>query len=374
MSTLRSVSAFRSPDPLVESFVLSGGWSKSGNSATASLLQRLGVNTASALVAQTSLPEVTTGWEGGASMRMLRGRISADVAVYADRSTNLFLPDATLTRTGVVSNSGVEASVTVIPVRTADDLEWSVEGNFAHNANRVDSVSAGLTSIPLGPGFTNVSIVARTGQPLGTLVGTRFLRDSRGVLLLRDGLPLADTVAGPVVLGASAPRWTGGIASTIRKSLVSFSVLLDARQGGKIFSASNRAGAVSGVLAETAFRPDSGYLLSGVDVASSSPNIKHVSAEDYYHALGAIAERWVYDASYVKLREARLTLALPLQFVPGVRAQSARLSLIGRNLRTWSNVPNIDPETVLSTSTFQGAELGQLPSARTLGLQLSLTP
>jgi hypothetical protein len=41
----------------------------------------------------------------------------------------------------------------------------------------------------------------------------------------------------------------------------------------------------------------------------------------------------------------------------------------------WSDAPNIDPETILSTSTFlRGAEMGQLPTARSVGVQVTLTP
>jgi hypothetical protein len=99
----------------------------------------------------------------------------------------------------------------------------------------------------------------------------------------------------------------------------------------------------------------------------------HVSAEDYWHSLGAIGEQWVYDASFVKLREARATVDVPLHSL-GLHAQRLRLSLIGRNLAMWTNVPNIDPETVLSTSFLGGAELGQLPGVRSVGVQLTLTP
>jgi hypothetical protein len=99
-----------------------------------------------------------------------------------------------------------------------------------------------------------------------------------------------------------------------------------------------------------------------------------VSAQDYYHSLGAIQEAWVYDASFVKLRDVRLTVAFPLRSWPVLTAQSIRASLIARNLAMWSKAPNIDPETALSTTTLQGVELGQLPTARSIGVQVSLTP
>jgi hypothetical protein len=50
------------------------------------------------------------------------------------------------------------------------------------------------------------------------------------------------------------------------------------------------------------------------------------------------------------------------------------MALIGRNLAMWTKAANIDPETALSVSSFQGIEMGQLPTARSVGFQLSITP
>jgi hypothetical protein len=107
---------------------------------------------------------------------------------------------------------------------------------------------------------------------------------------------------------------------------------------------------------------------------TGAPNSTTVSAEDYFHALGAIHEPWVYDASYVKLRESRLTYETVVRDVPALSGQTVRLSLIGRNLLTWAKAPNIDPETALSGAGFQGFEMGQLPTTRSIGLQLTVTP
>jgi hypothetical protein len=202
-----------------------------------------------------------------------------------------------------------------------------------------------------------------------------FLRDgASNQLLLRQGHPLPDTVAGARVLGNAQPRWTGGLTNSLRYQALELSVLVDVRWGGQLFSATNMLGSYSGVLAQTAFRPDTGLLVSGIDIATGKPNATHVSAQDYYHALLPIHQQWVYDASFAKLREARLTISVSPN-LPGLRQGGAlRASLIGRNLFLWARAPNIDPETTLSTSSFQGIELGQLPATRSLGIQLSVTP
>jgi hypothetical protein len=150
--------------------------------------------------------------------------------------------------------------------------------------------------------------------------------------------------------------------------------LLDIHRGGSVFSATNLWGMTSGTFQETAFRPDTGIVVAGIDAATGKADTTHVTTEAYYHALRGISEPWVYDASFVKLRDLRLTFSLPLRSMPIMTAQSVRVSLIGRNLALWTNVPNIDPETALSAGSLQGIEMGQLPSARSIGLQLSVVP
>jgi hypothetical protein len=99
-----------------------------------------------------------------------------------------------------------------------------------------------------------------------------------------------------------------------------------------------------------------------------------VRTEDYYHSLYQIQERWIYDASFVKLREARIGFDLPRTVTNPMRVSNARLSIVGRNLYLWAKAPNIDPEAAFSSSNLQGIEMGQLPSARSIGFQVTLTP
>lgn len=360
-----------------ETLAIHGGWSRSGSDATSALVQRVGLTSTSApaALAQISPPEITAGWEIGGTARMYGNRVGLDVTYYNERSELLtFASGTTLNRSGVVSNKGIDATVALVPLRAASGLEWSVGLTFGKNTNLVESLSSSVSAVNLAPTFGGVSVQARTGSSIGTLVGTKFLRDASGALLLRNGRPLPDSVRGPQVLGESTPSWIGGLSTGLRYRGIDVSVLFDTHRGGRIFSASNMTGAYSGVLDETAFRPDTGLLILGIDVATNGQNTKHVTTEDYYHALGAIGERWLYDASFVKLREARASFSLPLTFSSALHAQSLRGSIIARNLALWSSAPNIDPETVLSTAVFRGSEMGQLPSTKSIGFQITLTP
>ena len=377
-SVLASVDLVRANPSLgggrLDALTVRGGWSRSGTDALPALVQQLGFTSALAASAAETLaaPEVTSGWELGAELRAFGGRTRADVSYYNERSENLLVPSAaTFVRIGTVSNTGIEAQVELIPLRFSR-LEWRVGATYAKNTGLVESLG-GAASVPVGQSLAGMSVEARTGAAPGALVGVGYLRDGSGQLLLRDGHPLPDSIGGPRVLGTSAPSWIAGLSTGLRVVGVDLSVLFDVRRGGQLFSASNRAGAYAGVLAETAFRPDTGLLIAGTDAATGQANTVHVTTEAYYHSLGAIAERWVYDASFVKLREARASVALPLHAV-GLHAQTLRLAVVGRNLALWTDAPNVDPEFVLSTAPGRGLEMGQLPTVRSVGVQLSLTP
>lgn len=363
---------------------LRAGWSRAGGEVTGLLLRNIFAGSKAApistITASPNLgPEVTNAFQLGGSFGFFDSRIGLDLTYYNERTSDVIvgLPGSSAgsfvaTNALTLTNSGLEGGVTLTPIRTASADVWTINANFAKNANSVDGLR-GASSIALGPSLYGLTVEALPGYALGALVGSGYKRDpATHALLLDSGHPIPDPK--PRVLGVMAPDWSGGVSTTLRRGIFELSALVDGRMGGSIYSTSNLVGVTSGSYAATAFRPDSGLLIAGIDVATGKANTQHVTAEDYYHSLGQIQEAWVYDASFVKLRDVRLTLAFSLRSWPVLTAQSVRASLIGRNLAMWAKAPNIDPETALSTSSLQGVEMGQLPTARSIGLQLSLTP
>jgi len=384
----RAVPAFRGTTGALNGATLRAGWSQSGSNVTPYAISQIytgnqpkdTVSLAPNLPvgSNTNLkPETTNAFEVRGNAQFFGSRLGVDVAVYNEQTSDLILAvvsqsRAVPTNAGAVSNKGIEISVNATPFRAQHGAEWSVAMDYAKNSSTVSSLIGGKQ--PLGPTRWGVGLEARNGQPLGVIVGTAFLRDQSGQMILRDGHPLPDSVGGSRVLGSSQPSWSGGLTNTFRYWWLDMSVLFSAAMGGRVFSASNMWGATSGVLAETSFRPDSGLLIAGIDAATGNVNARHVTTEAYYHSLRAITERWVYDASVIKLREARIGMTVPLRAVQGFRTQAIRVAFIGRNLLMWTKAPNIDPETALSTSSFQGLELGQLPTTRSVGFQITVTP
>lgn len=362
--------------------VVHAGWSRSGGEVSPLVLRSVFVpssdsGTTSISASSTLGPEITNSLEAGVSLSFLRNRASVDLTLYDEQTSGVILGVAsasTIVASNVasLSNKGIELQGSLVPIRTAKGASWRIDAHIAKNANNVDDLSNGATAVPLGPSVDGVTLEARKGSALGALVGSAFRRDASGALLLQNGTPVSN--GQQQVLGTMAPSWSGGVGSTVHVGPFDASALVDARMGGSIFSTTNFVGQTTGTFAETANRPDSGQVYPGIDVATGKANTVRATTQAYYHALAPIQEAWVYDASFVKLRDVRVSFSVPLRGYTAFAAQTIRVSLIGRNLAMWSKAPNIDPETALSTTSFQGLELGQLPTVRSWGIQVSLTP
>jgi hypothetical protein len=363
---------------------LRGSWTRTSSDVTPYLVRSLyrgeqsADNVALDTVPQVArgsglLPEITSIAQGGVDIGIAGNRLGISITAYKERTTGLIVAAGpTAANFGALSNSGMQGALTLVPFNRYG-VEWTANASLTRNTSKFESLSDTLSRVAIGPRRWGVGLEAISGQRFGAIVGTKFRRDdATGELLLNNGLPQSTPT--DTILGYSQPEWYGGVSNTIRYRNVELSFLLDGQMGGSVFSATNRWGAVYGTLAETEFRPDTGIVIAGVDVATNQPNTTHVSTEDYYHSLAAIAERWVYSASYVKLRELRVGASFNPPNVAGFQNSRVEVSLIGRNLAMWATAPNIDPESVISSSSYQGFELGQPPRTRSIGLQLTIVP
>jgi TonB-linked SusC/RagA family outer membrane protein len=333
-------------------------------------------------------PERTTSSEGGVEVGLFDNRLTLDATYYSrrtdDQIINLQISNTTgfnakAINAGRVTNKGVEALLTAIPIRTARGFTWTSTVNFTTNRNKVVTLAPGLSTVVLGTSWS-VNVEAREGEQYGAIVGAPFLRDSAtGQLLLSArGTPLPDN-ANRRVLGNFNPDWLGGWNNEFRYKGATLSALIDVRKGGDVFSVTNMFGTYAGVLSSTVNGRendwnDPGILVPGLARATGQPNTVRASAERYYQSLYGIHEAFVYDAGFVKLREVRLGYDLPRSLLGRARVRSANVAFVGRNLLMRTNVPNIDPESALSTGNVQGLEFATLPTARSIGFNITVTP
>ena len=82
----------------------------------------------------------------------------------------------------------------------------------------------------------------------------------------------------------------------------------------------------------------------------------------------------MYDASFVKLRELQIGYTIPDKFWGKVPLKSVNVSLVGRNLLLWDNVPHVDPENMSYSggTALPGIENMAIPSSRSYGININV--
>ena len=333
-------------------------------------------------------PERTTGAEFGAELSLFRDRVTLDATYYSKKTKDQIINlttapatgfTATAVNAGQISNKGIELLVTARPIVQPDGITWTTSFNYTKNKNRVDALAPGLTATTLGSQWS-VLLQARVGQPYGVLFGPSNLRDpATGQLLLENGLPQRDPVQR--ILGNVNPDWVGGWMNEVRYKNYTFSALLDIRKGGENFSIGNMWGTYAGIL-ESTLRGrevdwyDPGVVVQGIDEATGQPNTINVTAEDYNHNIYYEGrERAIFSTGFVKLRELRLSWEAPSTVASRLRLSQLNVSFVGRNLLTWTDFPNYDPENSTNAGNAgQGFDMGAMPTTRSIGLHLRITP
>jgi TonB-linked SusC/RagA family outer membrane protein len=330
-------------------------------------------------------PEQTTGEEVGADLGLFDNKLSLNATWYQKSTTNQILPvsisqttgdSQAVVNSGDVRNRGIELAATIRPIDTRD-FRWDMVVNWSKNTNRVLSLYGGVQRIVVGT-YWGVSVTADSGQPYGNLVGTKWMRDGQGHIIVdsTSGLPIRDSRQ--VVLGNYNPDWVGGISNTFTYKNVSLSFTLDGQLGGNVYSVTRWFGDYSGVLQPSLLGRErnwnDGFVVPNAVYQNGAPDTTRVLAQDYWHNTFYANETGIIDASYLKLREVRLACVLPASVTHFLGFSEATFALVGRNLLLWAKQATIDPETTFDTGNRQGVENGQLPTPRSIGFTLSVRP
>ena len=376
-----------------------GSWTRVGSDASPYQLQTLYTGQTSKFgslpqytLSNTSAnaflrPERTTGQEGGVEFALFDDRITFDGTLYSKVTNDQIIPltvapatgfTATVINAGQITNKGYELSVTARPIVMKNGFQWTSTFNYLRNKNMVDALGPEQSSLNIATQW-GAYIQARAGQPYGVLWGKAWQRDSAtGKLLTSGGLP--QPAAALKILGNVNPDWTGGWANEFRYKAWALNTLLDIRRGGQNFSVGNWWGMYSGILASTLKGREvdwnnPGLIVDGIDAATGKPNTVTVTAEEYGHNLYPVAEAAVFNTGFVKLREVRLSWEVPSSLAARANLSQMNLSFVGRNLLTWTDFPNYDPENASNAGNGgQGFDMGAMPSTRSFGINLTVTP
>ncbi|HEY8510453.1 MAG TPA: SusC/RagA family TonB-linked outer membrane protein [Cyclobacteriaceae bacterium] len=334
--------------------------------------------------------------ELGVDLRFLNGRLGLDFTYYDKKTTDdiLFATiskatgfSSTAVNLGEMTNKGIEVLITGTPV--TGTFGWDVSLNLAKNTNEVVSLIEGTSELLIEePRSRNVWIKHIVGYPFGMITGRVQAKDPQGrPIFLESGRPvMAD---GFEILGNGVPDLTGGLMNTFTYKNFNLGVLIDFKFGGDIFSGTNNR-LTQGGFTKMSLQGREGeeplVVRGAINVAGPGEEAVYEAfektltpqeARNYWGDVGgetnAKTDLFVYDASFIKLRQVTFGYNLPRAILEKTPFRSVRLSFVGRNLAIiHKNTPNIDPESSYSSGNGQGLDYFGFPSTRSYGFDLKL--
>lgn len=330
-------------------------------------------------------PYTTTTYEGGMELQMLNNRLGVDLTYYNRQTTNDIVKTQISTTSGYNSvylnvgelrNKGVEVLLTGKPVRTGN-FAWNVSYNFAYNESKVITLAQGLKAVQIATTVNDWAQIQHIqGQPYGSIVGTRMMKNDKGEIIFNKTSHLP-VVSPSMPLGNSVAPYTMGLTNEFRYNNFSLNILLDAKFGNKVFSLFEIYATRLGKLKSTLPGRDKGLQLKGVDQTGAAFDTTITQAggvlRSYYDNYKTYSELFLHDGSFIKLRQVILSYNIPVNKIKLVKVQSASISFVARNLLTlYRESKNFDPEQSYTNSNAQGVESIGLPRTRSYGLNLSI--
>jgi TonB-linked SusC/RagA family outer membrane protein len=349
-------------------------------------------------------PENTRTWEVGTELGFLNDRLHADFTYYYKKTTDQILNVPTsnvigfnrmVLNAGEIQNKGVEILLYGDIIKKENGLNWRSTINFSKNQSKVIELYPQLDVNTYQIGWTwGIANMARAGEKWGTLVGNGYDRVEDGpmagaIKIRSNGLIQTKTTQD---IGNVTPDFLLSWRNDFTVKDFSFGFMLDMRKGGDIWSQTMAHSYVAGtaeITAENGIRERA--IVAGVDVmpeerfamqaedGSWVPNTISTNAQSWYES-GSVDQMYVFDGSFIKLREASITYTVPQKYIQKLKGiKRANISLIGSNLALlWvhkSNTMRLDPETggVSSDSRGVGFEQASVPTSRSFGLKLGVT-
>jgi len=271
------------------------------------------------------------------------------------------------------------------------DVQWNLGVNFTKSDSKITKLNAPEQLV--GPSGL---FLLREGTEFGSMFGRKFVTDlatmgnqlpagtsisdyvvnSDGVVVRADAIGTVDETAiievdenGIAVfekIGNQNADFRVGINSNFSYKGFDFYMLWDWKKGGDIYNVNGQWTTISerNVMVDQAGKPES-----------------EKKARVYYGSLYDVNQNnafWVEDGSYVKLKETALSYTFDQEKLSNIADgffKEFKLSLIGRNLLTYSDYKGWDPEIAnydSSTQQYFSVDYGVYPNQTSYSLSVQL--
>jgi len=339
----------------------------------------------------TSLDNPNLKWETsyqqdyGIDLGLFDNRISITADYYKTITKDLLfnrpLPGVSgiasqLQNVGELENKGWELAINSKNFIGAD-FTWSTSFNISSNKNKVlklaDNKDLLINSTP-GHFLATESQILRVGQPVGSFFG--FIYDGviqQGEAVLPGNF---ETIAGgekfrdvngdgkldsqdKTIIGNPNPDFIFGLNNDFTYKNLDLNIFFQGSQGGEILN-------------YTLMELASGNNNATTEVLNSwTPTNTNTNVPINAARTKRVTSRFVYDGSYVRLKNISLGYSLDDKIVSKMGLSKVRFYISGQNLWTITNYPGTDPETSYlndnnsRSNTNLGLDYGGYPNVRT---------
>lgn len=328
---------------------------------------------------RTLKPEKTHSLEFGFDGTFFNNRLDFSFTYYKTNTKNQFFSVSAPYESGLrnryvnagnVQNQGFEASIGWHQ-QFNPDFSWSTNFNISYNENKIKELVEGLENGLNLISWQGAKVVLKEGGSYGDLYVRQIKRDEAGKPVKNaDGKPvlMGDNIDEMKYAGNMNAKVNFGWSNTFHYKDFTLSFLIDGKFGGRVLSATEATLDGWGVSERTGDARNAGKVtIDGVDfdpqlwyTETGSSNFNNSYANEFY----------VYKGTNVRMREMSLGYTFRNLFGNGKNLTAA---LIARNLFFFYKDAPCDPDVSMGTGNgVQGVDIFNLPSSRSLGLNLKL--
>ncbi len=342
--------------------------------------------------------EKTNQYNVGLDLSLLDRKINFVFDVYYKKTKDLLINvpvplssgyATVLQNIGGVENKGFEVGLTTENIKT-ENFAWNSNIVFSLNRNKVTEIGNGVNEffpvVPNGSLLQQQPVIVKVGLPLGSFWGYK----TNGIFQTQEEVntqpkinSLANTKVGDrkyvdtngdgVItaldkgnLGTSQPKFVGSFSNTVSYNDFDLNFSFQGAYGGKIFNALNQQLEISTLGTNAAATLNDRWTPTNpsneIPRASSSP-------------LGIVSERYVEDASFLRLKLITLGYTLPKSVSKKLGTKSVKIYVSAENLITWTKYTGYDPEvsSYEQNNLYPGIDFGSYPNSKTFISGLNVT-
>lgn len=328
---------------------------------------------------RTLKPEKTHSLEFGFDGTFFNNRLDFSFTYYKTNTKNQFFSVSAPYESGLrnryvnagnVQNQGFEASIGWHQ-QFNPDFSWSTNFNISYNENKIKELVKGLENGLTLISWQGAKVVLKEGGSYGDLYVRQIKRDEAGKPVKNaDGKPvlMGDNIDEMKYAGNMNAKVNFGWSNTFHYKDFTLSFLIDGKFGGRVLSATEATLDGWGVSERTGNARNAGKVV--VDGVEFDPQLWYTETGSSNFNNSYANEFYVYKGTNVRMREMSLGYTFRNLFGNGKNLTAA---LIARNLFFFYKDAPCDPDVSMGTGNgVQGVDIFNLPSSRSLGLNLKL--